>query len=34
MFLAEYHTNSLVTESWDYRVDLKGGGGMEWLVIK
>lgn len=34
MFLAEYHTNSLVTESWDYPVNLKGGGGMEWLVIK
>lgn len=34
MSLAEYHINAPVTESWEYWVDLKGGGEMEWLVIK
>lgn len=28
------HVNSFVAQSWEYGGDLKGGGQMEWLVIK
>ena len=32
---AESHINSYVAQSWEYGGgDLKGGGQMEWLVIK